>query len=106
MVFHHFPSNLQRTKRGEMSAESTNTDVMSDSTFARWAYAYYVQFVRNKDMKNIIVKCVEPKDFSTSQNSTSNLTKHLEWCHGNVKLAKRKQADNRVPHPNNRETCC
>ena len=41
----------------------------SDSTFARWAYAHYFQFVRDKDTKNLIVKCtlcVKPKDLSTS----------------------------------------
>ena len=37
----------------------------SDSTFARWAYAHYFQFDRDKDTNNLIVKCtlcVKPKD--------------------------------------------
>ena len=50
-----------------------------------------------KDVKNIIVKCIlcaKPKDLSTSQNSTSHLTKHLERCHTNIKLVtKRKQTE-------------
>ena len=38
--------------------------------------------------------CAKPKDLSTSRNSTSNLTKHLEWCHTNIKLVtKRKQTE-------------
>uniref|UniRef100_A0A8C5FPP2 BED-type domain-containing protein n=1 Tax=Gadus morhua TaxID=8049 RepID=A0A8C5FPP2_GADMO len=70
----------------------------SDSTFARWAYAHYFQFDRDKDTNNLIVKCtlcVKPKDLSTSRNSTSNLTKHLARCHANIKLVtkKRKQTE-------------
>lgn len=67
-----------------------------DSTFSRWAYAHYFKFVRNKDMKNIVVKCslcAQPKELSTSRNSTSNLTKHLQRCHSHMKLA-RKHAEN------------
>ena len=28
-----------------------------DSTFARWTYAHYFQFLRDKDVKKIIVTC-------------------------------------------------
>lgn len=64
-------------------------------TFSRWAYAHYFNFMKNKDMRNIIVNCTlcaKPKELSTPQNSTSNLTKHLQRCHRNMKLA-RKQAE-------------
>ena len=43
-----------------------------DSMFTRWTYAHYFQFVRDKDVKNIIVKCTlcaKPTDLSTSQNN-------------------------------------
>ena len=68
-----------------------------DSAFARWTCAHYFQFVRAKDVKNIIVQCTlcaKPKDLSTSRNSTGTSTKHLEWCHTNIKLVtKRKQTE-------------
>ena len=68
-----------------------------DIAFARWTCAHYFQFVREKDVKNIIVKCTlyaKPKDLCTSQNSTNNLMKHLERCHTNIKLVtKRKQTE-------------
>ena len=69
----------------------------SDSTFTRWSYAHYFQYIRDKDLKNIIVKCTlcsKAKDLSTSKNSTSNLTKHLVRCHSSIKLVtKRKQTE-------------
>ena len=43
--------------------------------------AGHMLIVRDKDVKNIIVKCTlyaKPKDLLTSQNSTSNLMKLLE----------------------------
>uniref|UniRef100_A0A3Q3MSV0 BED-type domain-containing protein n=1 Tax=Labrus bergylta TaxID=56723 RepID=A0A3Q3MSV0_9LABR len=65
----------------------------TDSTFARWTYSHYFQFLREKD-KNIIVKCnlcasATPRELSTSKNSTSNLKKHLDQCHANTKLTER-----------------
>lgn len=58
-----------------------------DSTFARWAYSHYFQFVKEKD-KNLIVKCnlCAHRELSTSRNSTSNLKKHLDRCHASTKL--------------------
>ena len=68
-----------------------------DSAFTRLIYTHYFQLVRDKDVKNIIVKCTlcaKPKDPSTLQNTTSNLTKHLERCHTNIKLlTKGKQTE-------------
>uniref|UniRef100_A0A8C9X4J4 BED-type domain-containing protein n=1 Tax=Sander lucioperca TaxID=283035 RepID=A0A8C9X4J4_SANLU len=63
----------------------------TDSTFARWTFSHYFQFVRDKD-KNIIVKCnlcATLRELSTSRNSTSNLKKHLDRCHANTKLTER-----------------
>ena len=62
-----------------------------DSTFVRWTYTPYFQFVRDKDEKNIIVKCTlcaKPTDLSTLRNNVflSNLTKHLEHCLTYIKL--------------------
>ena len=76
---------------GKMTAAADKLDPI----LARWTYAHYFQFFRDKDVKNIIVKCTlcaKPKDLSTSWNSTSNLTKHQERCDTNIKLVtKRKQ---------------
>uniref|UniRef100_A0A671WJW0 BED-type domain-containing protein n=1 Tax=Sparus aurata TaxID=8175 RepID=A0A671WJW0_SPAAU len=69
----------------------------SKESLTGWTYAHYFQFLRDKDVKNIIATCtlcVKPKDLSTSRNNTSNLTKHLERCHTNIKLVtKRKQTE-------------
>ncbi len=63
-----------------------------DSTFMRWTYSHYFQFVKEKD-KNIVKcnLCVTPRVFSTSRNSTSDLKKHLDRCHTNTKLTDRAQ---------------
>ena len=84
---------------GELLIEEKTTAAADklDSTLARWTYAHYFQFLRDKDVKNIIATCTlcaKPKDLSTSRNNTSNLTKHLERCHTNIKLVtKRKQTE-------------
>ncbi|XP_035987101.1 uncharacterized protein LOC118560298 [Fundulus heteroclitus] len=74
-----------------------------DCTFVRWTYAHYFEFVRDKDKKNVIVKCnlcVKPKELSTSRNSTSNLKKHLERCHATTTLSeKRKIAEDERDKP-------
>lgn len=71
----------------------------TESTFARWTFSHYFQFIKEKD-KNIIVKCnlcvcATPRELSTSKNSTSNLKKHLDRCHGNTKLTERAGAEKR-----------
>ncbi len=74
-----------------------------DSTFARWTYAHYFDFVRDKDKKNVIVKCnlcINPRELSTSRNSTSNLKKHLERCHATTPLTeKRKKTEDESDKP-------
>ena len=65
-----------------------------DSMFTRWTYAHYFQFVRDKDVKNIIVKCTlcaKPEDLATLRNSACNLSKHLEQCHTNIKLVTKRK---------------
>ena len=69
----------------------TTDTAQPDSTFARWTFAHYFQFLKEKE-KNIIVKCnlcATPRELSTSKNSTSNLKKHLDRCHANTKLKER-----------------
>uniref|UniRef100_A0A3Q3JDX1 BED-type domain-containing protein n=1 Tax=Monopterus albus TaxID=43700 RepID=A0A3Q3JDX1_MONAL len=74
-----------------------------DSTFARWTYAHYFDFVSDKDKKNIIVKCnlcPIPRELSTSRNSTSNLKKYFELCHATTPLTeKRKKTDDESVKP-------
>ena len=96
-----FYTNLPTTSCGarELLIEENTTATADklDSTLARWTYTPYFQFLRDKDVNNIIATCTlcaKPKDLSTLRNSTSNLTKHQEWCHTNIKLVtKRKQTE-------------
>ena len=52
-------------------------EMAADSTFSKWVYSYYFKFIKEKD-NNILVR-----------NSTSNLKKHLEMVHANIKLTER-----------------
>ena len=46
-------------RAGELLIEEKTTAAADklDSAFTRWTCAHYFQFVRDKDVKNIIVKC-------------------------------------------------
>ena len=60
----------------------TTDTAQPDSTFARWTFAHYFQFLKEKE-KNIIVKCnlcATPRELSTSKNSTSNNLQTLIIC--------------------------
>ena len=63
-------------------------------TFHGWKYQHYFDNVTVKDEKNITVRCklcVGRKILSTAKNTTSNLLKHLEKVHDNVKLVAKFQ---------------
>ena len=60
-----------------------------NSTFSKWLYSHYFEFVTEMD-KNLTVRCTlcaggRPRQLSTAKNSTSNLKKHLERVHSNLK---------------------
>ena len=70
---------------------ATTTD---NSTFSKWLYSHYFQFIREID-KNLTARCTlcaggRPRELSTAKNSTSNLKKHLERVHGNLKLVAKR----------------
>ncbi len=66
-------------------------------TFHAWKYCHYFDFVSVKDAKNILVPCklcAGSKPLSTVKNRTtaSNLLKHLQHQHCNVKLDEKTNA--------------
>lgn len=70
------------------------TEMTEYSTFARWAFVHYFTFVRDKDKKNVLVKCnlcPNPTELSPSRNSTSNLKKHLKRCHATTQLTENRK---------------
>ena len=61
-------------------------------TFHGWKYGHYFNFESVKNEKNITVRCklcVGRKLLSTAKNTTSNLLKHLEKVHNDVKLVEK-----------------
>lgn len=72
-----------------------------ECTFIRWHYSHYFHFLKEKE-KNITVKCKLcplAKELSTVRNSTSNLKKHLDHCHANIKLIEKTPESNKRKHP-------
>ncbi|KAL7380806.1 hypothetical protein ABVT39_024395 [Epinephelus coioides] len=58
------------------------------TSFEGWRYAHYFDFIARKE-KNVTVKCKlcpGQKQLSTAANTTSNLSKHLQRQHANIKL--------------------
>uniref|UniRef100_A0A672FLL1 BED-type domain-containing protein n=1 Tax=Salarias fasciatus TaxID=181472 RepID=A0A672FLL1_SALFA len=61
---------------------------LTKTSLDAWEYGHYFAFVARRD-KNVTVRCKlcpGQKHLSTSVNSTSNLSKHLERQHGSTKL--------------------
>ena len=88
------PPQTQTAKSNEMEQEGKRY------AFDNWKYNHYFEFVSAKG-KNISVRCtlcVGKKILSTADTTTSNLKKHLDSQHSNVKLIEKVPA---VPHPPN-----
>lgn len=58
------------------------------TSFEGWRYTHYFEFVARK-YDNVTVKCKlcpGQKQLSTAVNTTSNISKHLQRQHANIKL--------------------
>ena len=66
------------------------------ATFDGWRYKHYFEFVECKE-NNLTVRCTLCpcwKLLSTTANTTSNLTKHLQRQHAHTKLVAKKPWSN------------